>query len=114
MRGFMDNRRQHLINIALWDGLTELHQFSPLYDLEGFRKGRTSLRSVEKEELGNVADKSMLHLQCHFGLDTLSWASLGAQVVGVDFSKKSIALANSLRDEMGLKAKFICSDVYEL
>ena len=66
------------------------------------------------EELGNVAGKTLLHLQCHFGLDSLSWARLGARVTGVDFSDQAIALARSLSQEVGLEAEFVCSDIYEL
>jgi SAM-dependent methyltransferase len=61
-----------------------------------------------------VRGKSLLHLQCHFGLDTLSWARLGAQVTGVDFSEEGIALARSLSGELGIGADFVCSDIYEL
>ncbi|MCP5103936.1 MAG: class I SAM-dependent methyltransferase, partial [bacterium] len=69
---------------------------------------------IEKEELGNTAGKSLLHLQCHFGLDTLSWARLGAAVTGVDFSERSIQMARSISGELDIPANFICSDIYEL
>ena len=64
--------------------------------------------------MGDVAGKTLLHLQCHFGMDTLSWARLGAQVTGVDFSDEAIRLAQSLSQELNLPARFICSDLYEL
>lgn len=101
-------------NLALWNEWTELHQKSEFYDLESFKAGRTSLKQLEREELGDVTGKSLLHLQCHFGMDSLSWARLGAKVTGVDFSEKAIALAQSLNGELGLDARFICSDVLEL
>jgi SAM-dependent methyltransferase len=69
---------------------------------------------LEREEVGDVAGKSLLHLQCHFGLDTLSWARLGAQVTGVDFSEEAITLGRALSDELGIEADFICSDLYDL
>ena len=72
------------------------------------------LHRVEVEELGDVRGKSLLHLQCHFGLDTLSWARRGASVTGVDFSPKAIALARSLAVECGIAATFIESNVYQL
>ena len=84
------------------------------YDVEGFKKGRCTLSSIELEELDTVSRKSLLHLQCHFGMDTLSWARLGAKVTGVDFSNEAISLARPLSEESGIKAKFICSDMYEL
>jgi SAM-dependent methyltransferase len=101
-------------NQELWNAWTELHEKSSFYDIEGFRAGRSTLRGVEKEELGDVAGKSLLHLQCHFGLDTLSWARLGAVVTGVDFSEKSIALARLLSSDLGIPANFVHSNVYDL
>jgi SAM-dependent methyltransferase len=79
----------------------------------GFKAGKSRLDAVERA-LGDVAGKSLLHLQCHFGLSTLAWARLGAKVTGVDFSPRAIALAERLRDETGLAADFVCSDVYGL
>lgn len=101
-------------NRRRWDALVPLHAASPFYDVEGFRAGRITLRDVEREEVGSVEGKTLLHLQCHFGLDTLSWARLGARVTGVDFSARAIALAGELRDEAGLDAAFLRADVYDL
>ena len=75
-------------NLGLWNEWTEIHETSEFYDLEGFGRARSSLHSIERDELGDVAGKRLLHLQCHFGLDTLSWARLGATVTGVDFSER--------------------------
>ena len=97
-----------------WNELVAIHEKSKFYDLAGFKSGKSSLKSVELEELGNVSGKSLLHLQCHFGLDTLSWARLGAKVTGVDFSDKAISVARSLSKELGIEANFICSNVYDL
>jgi len=102
-------------NRELWDELTNIHlQATDYYNIESFRSGVSTLRSIELEEVGDVVGKSLLHLQCHFGLDTLSWARLGAVVVGVDLSPESIRVANSLKRDMGIAAKFLCSDVYDL
>jgi len=101
-------------NQRLWDGWTSEHEKSPFYDLEGFKAGRDRLRSIELTELGDVSGKSMLHLQCHFGMDTLAWARRGAEVTGVDLSEKSIALAKSLGKELDIPATFVCSDIYRL
>jgi SAM-dependent methyltransferase len=84
------------------------------YDIEGFKAGKSNLTPIELEELRDVAGKSLLHLQCHFGLDTLSWARLGAHVTGVDFSEDAIALADRLSQETGLDARFLCTDIYKL
>jgi len=101
-------------NQRRWDQLTLEHEHSAFYDLAGFRAGKDRLRSIELEELGDVAGKSLLHLQCHFGLDTLAWARRGAEVMGIDFSEKSIALARSLSEELSIPAEFVCSDVAAL
>ena len=101
-------------NLGLWNEWTAIHETSEFYDLEGFRAGRSSLHSIERDELGEVAGKRLLHLQCHFGLDTLSWARLGATVTGVDFSGRAIALARSLSAELALPATFVQSTVDEL
>ena len=61
-------------NKELWDAWTEFHKTSKFYDVEGFKCGKCTLQDVEREELVDVAGKSLLHLQCHFGLDTMSWA----------------------------------------
>ncbi len=101
-------------NQKLWDHWTTEHEKSPFYDLAGFRAGKDRLRSIELSELGDVAGKSLLHLQCHFGLDTLAWARRGALVTGVDFSAKSIELARALSRELAIPAQFFCSDIYRL
>ena len=101
-------------NRELWNQWTVEHENSQFYDLEGFRSGKDRLRSIELTELGNVAGKTLLHLQCHFGMDTLAWARLGAVVTGVDLSEKSIDLARSLSQELSIPARFICTDIYEL
>ena len=99
-------------NRRLWDEWTGIHERA--YDVGGFRKGASRIAGHERAELGSVQGLSLLHLQCHFGLDTLSWARLGARVTGVDFSPRAIALARSLAAELGIEARFIESDVYRL
>jgi SAM-dependent methyltransferase len=108
----MDEYRQ--ANQKLWDQWTIEHEKSPFYDLAGFRAGKDRLRSIELSELGDVAGKTLLHLQCHFGMDTLAWARRGAIVTGVDLSEASIALARSLSQELDIPARFYCSDLYQL
>ncbi|HEX9077715.1 MAG TPA: class I SAM-dependent methyltransferase [Anaerolineae bacterium] len=100
-------------NRQLWDDWTGIHERSKFYDVEGFKAGQVRLDSIERE-LGDVGGKSLLHLQCHFGLATLSWARLGAQVTGADFSERAIALARRLSGETGIPAQFVCSNLYDL
>lgn len=101
------------INREAWDRRTGLHVASDFYDVEGFLGGACALKEIELGLLGDVAGKSLLHLQCHFGLDTLSWARRGAAAIGVDFSPAAIAKANELRDQTGLDVEFVCADVSE-
>jgi SAM-dependent methyltransferase len=101
-------------NRVLWNAWTKVHERSKFYDLEGFTRGGVRLREYEIEEIGPVVGKTLLHLQCHFGIDSLSWARLGAQVTGADFSSEAVALARSLAAELGLDARFVESDVYDL
>ena len=98
-------------NRELWNAWTELHVTSEFYDVQGFKNGRDTLDSVETEGVGDVRGKRLLHLQCHFGLDTMSWARRGAGAVGVDFSENAIAHARALAAELGLDAQFVRSDV---
>ena len=97
-----------------WDALAPIHAASAFYDVEGFKRGRCTLFDVERREVGDVSGKSLLHLQCHFGLDTLSWARLGADVVGMDFSETAIRKARALAEELGITARFVCCDLYDL
>jgi len=89
-----------------------------MYDIAGFKAGKTSLHQIEIDELGPlvVEGTTLLHLQCHFGLDTLSWARQGATVTGIDFSGEGVATARRLADEVGLSARatFVQSDVLAL
>jgi SAM-dependent methyltransferase len=101
-------------NQIRWDQLTAEHEISPFYDLEGFKAGKDRLRSIELSELGDVAGRSLLHLQCHFGMDTMAWARRGAVATGMDFSPKAIVLAKSLSEELKIPAEFYCSDIYKL
>jgi len=102
------------INKKWWNDVVLIHAGSKLYNLPGFKKGKTSLQSIEVKELGNVKNKTMLHLLCHFGMDTLSFARKGAKVTGVDLSDQAIEFARKLSKEIKTPAEFICSDVYKL
>jgi SAM-dependent methyltransferase len=77
------------------------------------REGAEVLDEIELREIGDVRGKSMLHLQCHIGTDSLAWARQGAIVTGLDFSSESIACAEQLRDELALHAQFVHSNVYD-
>ncbi len=101
-------------NRKRWDELADIHYKSEFYNVKEFKKGGISISSLEIEEVGDVKGKKLLHLQCHFGKDTLSWARLGAEVTGVDFSSRAVELAQQLSSEIGIEANFIHSDVSKL
>lgn len=101
-------------NRELWDRLTDINAKSAMYDLESFRRGGNTLDPIEVAELGDVRGKSVLHLQCHFGQDTMSLARMGARAVGVDFSEEAIKLARSLSGELSIPAEFVCCNIYDL
>jgi len=101
-------------NRKMWDEFVSINSRSEMYQLEEFKKGLIKLNSLERTEVGDVKGKSLLHLQCHFGMDTLSWARLGAKVTGMDFSPRGIELAQSLSKELNIPARFICCNLYDL
>ncbi len=100
-------------NRARWDERVPIHVASRFYDLDGFREGREPLRPFEIEEVGDVRGKRLVHLQCHFGQDAMSWARHGASVTGLDFSAPAVDVANGLAAELALDARFVCANVYD-
>jgi len=111
MRSMTDFERADQEN---WSRLAPLHARSAFYDVAGFKSGRNTLLLIEREEMGDVAGKTLLHLQCHFGMDTLSWARLGARVTGVDYAPQAIEIARELAEEIGMEAEFVCASIYDL
>lgn len=102
------------LNRANWDARAPIHASSRFYDVPGFVAGRSALRDFELAEVGDVSGRTLLHLQCHIGTDTLSWARLGATVIGLDFSGPALETARSIAEQIGATdARFVESDVYE-
>lgn len=102
------------INKQSWNSRTAAHLTSDFYDVEGFLKGNSSLKSIELDLLGDIRGKSILHLQCHFGQDSISLAQMGAKVTAIDLSDQSITSAKELAEKSGAQLTFICCDVYDL
>ncbi|GGG58663.1 class I SAM-dependent methyltransferase [Epilithonimonas arachidiradicis] len=102
------------INRESWNTRTEAHINSDFYNLDAFLKGKNSLKDIELNLLGDLTGKSVLHLQCHFGQDSISLSRLGADVVGVDLSDVAIDRARELAKQSNVSTTFICSDVYDL
>lgn len=101
-------------NRAAWNLKTSVHEKSDFYEVEAWKAGKNVLNEIEMKELGDVQGKKLLHLQCHFGLDTLSWARLGARVSGCDLSDEAIKTARKLAREADIKARFVRCNLYDL
>ncbi|MGB3606435.1 class I SAM-dependent methyltransferase, partial [Psychroserpens sp.] len=101
------------VNRKTWNEKVNVHSESDMYDLQAFKDGKSSLNHYELNAVGDVKGKSLLHLQCHFGQDTLSWSRLGAKCVGVDLSDNGIALAKRLNNELHADATFVCCNVID-
>jgi 2-polyprenyl-3-methyl-5-hydroxy-6-metoxy-1,4-benzoquinol methylase len=101
-------------NKKLWNAKVRFHLRSAFYDVAGFKAGANSLTEIELAELPDLKGKNLLHLQCHFGQDTLSLARLGATVTGVDFSEEAITAAQELSDELHIPARFLNANIYDL
>ncbi len=102
------------INKNAWNNRVHVHLRSDFYKLDSFAGGESSLPALDIALLGDVRGKSILHLQCHFGMDTLSMARMGAKVTGVDFSDTAISKAKELSKELQVEACFVCCDVFNL
>lgn len=108
-----DNNNYFETNRDTWNKKVAIHAQSEMYNMKAFKAGETSLMQYELKALGDVNNKSLLHLQCHFGQDTLSWQRMGAKCVGVDLSDEGIKLAKQLNDELHLDAEFVCCNVLD-
>lgn len=109
-----DNDDYIEVNRLAWNKKLDIHIESEFYDLDGFVSGNDSLNSIELDLLGDISNKSILHLQCHFGQDSMSMSRRGAKVTGMDLSDKSIAFAKDLASRLSLDTRFVCCDLYEL
>ena len=110
----MDNQNEYLnLNKQTWNNKVDVHIASDFYENESFLNGKSTLNSIELELLGDVSNKKILHLQCHFGQDTISFSRLGAKATGVDLSDKAIERAKEFNSKLGSDAEFICCDIYD-
>jgi SAM-dependent methyltransferase len=98
-----------------WEDRVPIHLASRFYDVDRWLKIRPGPRAWEMAALGDVDGLDLVHLQCHFGLDTLAWADAGARVTGLDFSPAAVEAATDLARRAGLdgRATFVCANVYD-
>ena len=111
----MENLPDYItINKQTWNNKTDVHIASEFYDMEGFLSGKSTLNIIELDLLGDISDKKILHLQCHFGQDTMTFSRMGAKATGVDLSDKAIERAREFTTQLHLDTTFICCDIYDL
>lgn len=108
----MENYKE--INREQWNQRVEPHVESEFYDVAGFINGQNSLKDTEIALLGDIKGKRILHLQCHFGQDSISMARMGASVVGADLSDKAIEKAREFAQLTQTDATFVCCDLFDL
>jgi 2-polyprenyl-3-methyl-5-hydroxy-6-metoxy-1,4-benzoquinol methylase len=108
------NNAEFEINRNAWNNFSAIHIHSGFYDLPAFLAGKNSLNAIELNLLGDISGKKILHLQCHFGQDSISLARMGASVTGIDFSDAAIVQAKELAEKTGTDATFICCNLYDL
>ncbi|MCH9660269.1 MAG: class I SAM-dependent methyltransferase [Bacteroidetes bacterium] len=109
----MDLQEAFETNKETWNKKVAIHAASDFYAMADFKAGTSTLNKYELEALGDVSGKSLLHLQCHFGQDTMSWARMGAKCTGVDLSDEAVKLASQLNTELDLDAQFVCCNVLD-
>ena len=101
-------------NQQLWNKLARVHPQADFYNMSSFVKGQTSLNQTELEELGTLAGLDVLHLQCHFGMDSISLKRAGAnRVLGIDFSEEAIKKARLLAQQLEVQVAFQQANVLE-
>ncbi len=101
------------INKQTWNNKTDVHIASEFYDMKSFLDGKSTLNTIELELLGDIKGKSVLHLQCHFGQDTMTLTRMGGKVTGVDLSDKAIERAKEFTAQLSLDTTFVCCDIYD-
>ena len=115
IQDYLESEKYRKRNKAWWDEVVAIHlKTRGFYKIDDLKSGKSTLRNPEIKELGNIKNKKILHLQCHFGLDSISLALDGANVTAVDISEKAITLAKKLSKDINSSVNFICSDIYNL
>lgn len=101
------------INQKAWNDKTDVHIASDFYNTQSFLEGKSTLNEIELQLLGDISGKNILHLQCHFGQDTMTFSRMGAKATGIDLSNKAIERANEIANQLNLDTNFICCDLYD-
>lgn len=107
------SREHHERNRRSWNAATRAHNSHKVNQADFLRDGGRTLFPEEIELLGEIRGRRLAHLQCNSGQDSLSLASLGAEVTGIDISDEAIAFAHRLSAESGIPCRFVRADVYD-
>ena len=102
------------VNQQSWNQRVGIHLNSDFYEQEAFMKGKNTLKELDLSLLGDIKGKKILHLQCHFGQDTISMSRMGAFTTGVDLSDTAINKAREIANELQVDTRFVCCDIYDL
>ena len=105
-----------IANRANWDARVDIHYASAEYGIDRYLADPDHISdvvSLDRDRLGDLTGKKLIHLQCHIGTDTISLARLGAEVTGIDLSEKSIDAARRLSADSGTPARFFVSELYD-
>ncbi len=108
-----DNQDTFAVNMARWNEVVAIHVASPFYRVKEFLAGEDILLPIESAEIGDLKGKSLIHLQCHFGLDTLCLARRSARVTGLDFSRNAVTAARDFAAQASIDACFVEGNVYD-
>jgi SAM-dependent methyltransferase len=103
------------VNRAQWDERADIHatDATGFYAIDRFMAGEDILTPIDAGEIVDIAGLRVLHLQCHFGLDTLCLVRRGAIATGIDFSPRAIRHARNLAARSGVGATFVEGNVYD-
>jgi SAM-dependent methyltransferase len=105
--------RQMRTNQANWDARTPVHLASRFYGLDQDLGPERWFASFEWDDLGELAGRDVVHLQCHLGTETIAFAQRGARAVGLDFSEASVAAAQGIAAKAGLDVSYVQANVYD-
>jgi SAM-dependent methyltransferase len=106
-------RDLHEENRRSWNAATRAHNSHKRDQAAFLRGGGSTLFPEELELVGELTGRSLLHLCCNSGQDTLSLARLGARVTGIDISDDAVAFATKLSEDSGIPGRFERADVYD-
>lgn len=107
------------VNHAHWQDLAAVHGEGndAYYDVDALLAGRSAMTELEERALelsGGVSGRDLLHVQCHIGFDSITFAQRGARVTALDFSEQALKKARRIAERAGVQVEWIETDVLAL